>query len=206
MLEYALIFMVASAHPAPGRGRYDRQASASERARAARAGILEAVREALSRDGDEPSVADVISLTRIGRNTFYGHFEDMEQAMREVSQACSLEIEAALVRSVPRGGTPHAALHGFATTWFEFVDGTPSALLVACRVDREGVRVRLEGALRELHGLGANAGVFRRVLEPERASTLSVILTEASLAIARRRGRPEVWSALFVDAVLALCR
>ncbi len=66
------------------RGRYDRAATPSERARMQRARLLEAVRIA-GADGGELTVARLLAHVGCGRNTFYEHFDDTSAAL---SQAC----------------------------------------------------------------------------------------------------------------------
>lgn len=161
----------------------------------------------LSRDEpEEISVADIVSLTHIGRNTFYGHFEDVGQATAEVARGCLEEVEQALAAAAPRQATPHAALQTFIDEWFGFVERRPASVRIALRSSGDLFRARLEGALLELHRVGQSAGVFRRVLEPERLWVLGSALVEASAAVAKGRARSSVSAAAMVDAVLALCR
>src|SRR4051794_31166274 len=75
-----LSMKVPPAAPAPKRGRYDRGLTRSERQAAQRERVVAAI-AALSATDRELSVANVVELAGIGRNTFYEYFDDLEQAL-----------------------------------------------------------------------------------------------------------------------------
>src|SRR5690606_35971656 len=118
-VEYADVLMSPETAPPRGRGQYDRRATPSERARQAREAILGAVRALLLEDRNATfAVADVTRLTGVGKNTFYGHFRDLEEAVAVVVEQCRREVEAAL----SMGGvedTPHAAVQRFVRSWVD---------------------------------------------------------------------------------------
>src|SRR6185369_9968049 len=76
---------------APKRGRYDRALSRRERQAAQRERVIAAI-AALSATDRELSVANVVELAGIGRNTFYEYFDDLEHALIEVKSRALREF------------------------------------------------------------------------------------------------------------------
>ena len=85
--------------PAPKRGRYDRGLSRRERQAAQRERVIAAI-AALSAAERELSVASVVEIAGIGRNTFYEYFDDLEHALLTIKGRALREfaprVEAAL--------------------------------------------------------------------------------------------------------------
>ena len=117
----------------PGRGRYDRAASPSERAQRARAEILAAVQELLTDMGEHLAVKDITARAGIGRNTFYGHFTDLSEAVRETGQRALAELTYRDAEWVPRDETPRRALGRFVSEWFRRVARDRATYRVAKR-------------------------------------------------------------------------
>lgn len=106
--------------PKTRRGRYDRGASASERARAQRATLLDAVRRcALERPEHELTVTRLVESVGCGRNTFYEHFDEIGQAVeaacRESADHLGVVLQRALFTDVPL--TPTDLMWELATAW-----------------------------------------------------------------------------------------
>lgn len=166
---------------ASSRGRYDRHASPSERARQQRASLIAAVRE-LSLDGNEVTVARVLGCTGFGRNTFYEHFDDVTAAVVAASAESELflvnTIEAGFEVEVPR--TPDATVRGAAegwATWCGLDEGRHFWLLerhAAARMD-EVLVVCAEFLHAELTNAGAKAGALDLALAYAVAGALRAV-------------------------------
>jgi AcrR family transcriptional regulator len=189
-----------------GRGRYDRGATASERARTARAAITSAVIRLLRASRAVPSVDDVCGLTGLGRNTFYGHFPSAQAAADQVVTDCLAQIEHTLGSAARAALTPYAEVTEFAQGWFDFCASTGDAVEVAEAAGRDRLQAALEQRLRALHAAGASAGVYRKDLGFERLVALRGATVELSLAVATGRALPATAASAFVDAMLGLCR
>lgn len=115
----------------PGRGQYDRQLSPAARAAHQRAALLRATSELLTRLAPgELSVARIVEQAGAGRNSFYLHFRDVEQAVRAVEaaviRAASRDVDAALGRA----RAPGERLRALAEAWLDFADQEPDAMNV----------------------------------------------------------------------------
>jgi hypothetical protein len=189
-----------------GRGRYDRGATASERARKARAAITRAVIRSLAASRAVPSVEDVCRLTGLGRNTFYGHFPSAQAAADQVVSDSLAQIERTLGSAARAAVTPYAEVTELAHDWFDFCASTGDAIRVAEAAGRDRLQAALEERLRALHATGASAGVYRKDLGFERLVALRGAAVELSLAVATGSAVPATAASAFVDAMLGLCR
>ena len=90
--------------PAPKRGQYDRALSRRDRQAAQRERVITAL-AALSAAERELSIANVVELAGIGRNTFYEYFDDIEHALTAIKARVLRELvlrsEAANILVVP---------------------------------------------------------------------------------------------------------
>jgi AcrR family transcriptional regulator len=189
-----------------GRGRYDRTATASERARKARSAIISAVVHMMCSTGERPSVEEICAATGLGRNTFYGHFNSARAAADEVVGERLANIAATLEALTPSATTPYAELQQLADGWFRYCEAESESVLVV-RASAPGRLLELLGArLSSLHAAGASSGVYRRTLESERRVALTGATLELSAAVAARRIEAAGAATAFVDAVLGLCR
>lgn len=189
-----------------GRGRYDRGSTPSERARHAREAILDATRRALLDGTEEPSVADICGLTGLGRNTFYGHFESSHEPVRQVVDESITQIESALLEATLLESTPYAAATEFSEGWFRVVRSEPDAVRIAARCGADRFEAALRARLVALYESGARAGVYRRVLDPERVTALTGLVRALSLDVAAGTARAEASAAALHDALLGLLR
>jgi hypothetical protein len=168
-----------------GRGRYDRTASASERARAQRGSLLAAVRQQALLDEGEVTVGRLLAIVGCGRNTFYEHFDDAPAA---VQAACAesertLEEAFAVLSAATGPRTPSGVMMDFAVTWAGWCvadDGGQWALLE--RYSGHILEHRLHLGVGELHQLLVRIGSAGGVLEDLRAFAICGALR----AVARR--------------------
>src|SRR5690606_11169279 len=118
--------------PAPGgRGRYDRRASASERARQQRTHLLLAV-ERLARQGAVPSVAEIAACAGVGKNTFYEHFQGAADALLAAVNVALVNLRSEL-EQVSGGGevdTPSAYAEQLAQCWISWCQDRSDAFVL----------------------------------------------------------------------------
>lgn len=170
--------MVHKAAQAPGRGRYDRTLSASERARRRRELLVDAARTALVA-GESLALEGLLKRSGLGRNTFYGHFENVESLQAEVVQLALEHL------SEPRwrpddSATPFSAVRSFVDQWLARLDADHAQARVALFVARAPLTLRLTEDLLVLAELGRRAGVFGAGDVDLRASCLAAALVQAS--------------------------
>src|SRR6188768_4079764 len=104
--------------PAPKRGRYDRALSRSERQAAQRERVIAAVATLSARD-PELSVASVVELAGIGRNTFYEYFDDLEHALAATRSRALREFAARVTSALQVARTPLERVRALARAWTE---------------------------------------------------------------------------------------
>jgi len=154
---------------APGRGKYDRSRSATERRREQRGLLLTAAAEVFAAHGwAGATVAAICSKSGMSRRTFYDHFSDLKDALLEL----------------------HAEAARFAWLWVE-------GRVAATRDPLEKVKTGVEAFLQvlALHGDVARV-IFREVralgprYEARRQAELARFaeLTKKGLLAAKRKG------------------
>src|SRR6478609_4100588 len=104
--------------PAPKRGRYDRGLSRSERQTAQRERVIAAI-AALSAEHRELSVANVVELAGIGRNTFYEFFDDLEHALGATQTRALRDFTARAASALQAARTPLERVRALARAWTE---------------------------------------------------------------------------------------
>lgn len=189
-----------------GRGRYDRSATASERAQRARQSLLIALRDTLLELGEECSLDTVVARAGLGRNTFYSHFRDLASARAEVVADSMQTLRTQMDAALSHEETPYAAVGNLAQSWVHIALTHPVAVRIAVQGDRAKITDLLSSGLLAVHRAGAQAGVFRRELLPERLLGLAALGVELLAAVAAERARSEAASATLSDAILALSR
>lgn len=114
--------------PAPKRGQYDRGLSRRERQSAQRERVIAAI-ATLSTSGRELSVANVIELAGIGRNTFYEYFDDVEHALGAIRSRVVNELSVRVAAALELARTPLERIRALVRVWTEYAFETPNLLL-----------------------------------------------------------------------------
>src|SRR5882724_1733467 len=122
--------------PAPKRGRYDRALSRRERQAAQRERVITAL-AALSATERELSIANVVELAGIGRNTFYEYFDDVEHALTAIKTRALADLAMLLDSSVQVARTPLERIRGLARAWAENLFIDPPLVRLALRAQPE---------------------------------------------------------------------
>ncbi len=136
--------------PAPERGRYDRRLSPAERAEVQRGRLLLATAIAL-RDSEAPSVADIVSIAKTSRNTFYVHFRDVPRAIEAVLGHVIDALNQRVEQHFADARTPLEAIRGLLDAWLRALSDGVELSHAAFRVaalDRRGGVSRVASALR----------------------------------------------------------
>lgn len=195
---------MSAALRAPPRGRYDRLASASERAHGQRELIVTAAQRLLLESPPAPaslSVSDLCAATGLGRNTIYGHFASVDAVREDVLTECTQPLLTALARSLDVPSTPLDELRRFCHAWVTVASVHPEATLLAARWRRDALSEALSGALERVVLRGVAAGAFAPDRDRQRTTLLtSSALTAAELA-AQDPGRAPELVALLVDVL-----
>src|SRR5882724_7581316 len=122
--------------PAPKRGLYDRGLSRRERQAAQRERVITAL-AALSATEKELSIANVVELAGIGRNTFYEYFDDVEHALTMIKTRALRELVTRLESSVQAARTPLERIRALARAWAENLFVDPPLAKLALRAQPE---------------------------------------------------------------------
>jgi len=118
--------------PAPKRGRYDRALSRRERQSAQRERVMAAI-AALSATDRELSIARVVEVAGIGRNTFYEYFDDLEHALTAIKGRALRELGARIDVALQAARTPLERLRALARVWAENLLENPAQMQLALR-------------------------------------------------------------------------
>jgi AcrR family transcriptional regulator len=121
---------------APKRGQYDRALSRRERQAAQRERVIAAI-AALSATDRELSVANVVELAGIGRNTFYEYFDDLEHALIEVKSRALREFAPRVAAAMHAARTPLERIRALARVWTENLLENPAQAKLALRAQAE---------------------------------------------------------------------
>jgi AcrR family transcriptional regulator len=122
--------------PAPKRGQYDRALSRRERQTVQRERVITAL-AALSATERELSIANVVELAGIGRNTFYEYFDDVEHALTVIKTRALRDLVTRLESSVRAARTPLERIRALARAWAENLFVDPPLVRLALRAQPE---------------------------------------------------------------------
>jgi len=122
--------------PAPKRGRYDRALSRRERQAAQRERVIAAI-GAISASDRELSVANVVELAGIGRNTFYEYFDDLEHALVAIKGRALRDVAARVDAALDGARTPLERIRALARVWAENLLENPAQVKLALRAQAE---------------------------------------------------------------------
>ena len=149
--------------PAPKRGRYDRALSRRERQAAQRERVIAAT-TAISATDRELSVASVVELAGIGRNTFYEYFDDLEHVLLAIKGRAQRDFAARVEVALLAARTPLERIRALARVWSEILLENPAQMRLALRAQPELVDAT------QLSALGQHlAGVLSAELEARSA-------------------------------------
>jgi AcrR family transcriptional regulator len=122
--------------PAPKRGQYDRALSRRERQAVQRERVITAL-AALNATERELSIANVVELAGIGRNTFYEYFDDVEHALTVIKTRALRDLVTRLESSVRAARTPLERIRALARAWAENLFVDPPLVRLALRAQPE---------------------------------------------------------------------
>jgi AcrR family transcriptional regulator len=185
-------------------------ASADDRALARRDQILRAALVARIEKGCGATVADVVSIAGVGRNTFYELFDDVEHAVGAAEDVSVGEIERELDRATNEARTPIDRLRRLSGAWLTVVSAHGD--FVRSVVERERpVPDRLGAALRarlsETLTIAKEAGAIAQRPEGARLIAVTGAFRAVALEIAQS-GRTDVSrdAEILVDVTLRAFR
>lgn len=122
--------------PAPKRGRYDRALSRRERQAAQRERVIAAI-AAITATDRELSVANVVEVAGIGRNTFYEYFDDLEHALIAIKGRALRDFTPRLAAAMEAARTPLERIRALARVWVENLLESPAQVKLALRAQAE---------------------------------------------------------------------
>jgi AcrR family transcriptional regulator len=124
--------------PAPKRGRYDRALSRRERQAAQRERVIAAI-AAISATDRELSIANVVELAGIGRNTFYEYFDDLEHALLAIKSRALGDFTPRVAAALRAARTPLERIRALARVWAENLLENPAQVKLALRAQAEPI-------------------------------------------------------------------
>ena len=174
----------ASLIPAPGRGQYDRRQPREARILEQRARLLSATALAFARE-TAPTIASVVKIAGVSRNTFYEFFDDLEHARAAAAERAHRELVQALRAAEERTRTPVERLRAVTRAWLEWATAAPADAALALQAGREG----LAPATRELEAAFTRASAILRgsgVQAPAHDALRVTLLAAGAEALVRR--------------------
>jgi AcrR family transcriptional regulator len=188
---------------APKRGQYDRALSRRERQTAQRERVITAL-AALSATERELSIANVVELAGIGRNTFYEYFDDVEHALTAIKTRALRDLVTRLESSVQATRTPLERIRALARAWAESLFVDPPLARLALRAQPE-IADAAQLSVLGLHLAGVlSAQHEARSALPGLADTLKVSAVAAVFdAVSRAHFGPRPMSVEDLQSVLA---
>src|SRR6185295_2443319 len=185
--------------PAPPRGRYDRNLSPEERGSLQKQRLLWATAEALEGSGSQSvSVAAVAKLARVGRNTFYEHFDDAAAAVQAAARQAAALLAADLDRELEPARTPLERVRTLMSSWVDWSAARSALARAALSVERgpgaallspagEILKSRLSALIAE----GRQAATFASAAEETKLLACAAASEVLALAVLEGRARPE---------------
>jgi AcrR family transcriptional regulator len=138
----------AEVESAPKRGQYDRALSRRDRQDAQRDRIFSAL-GALSADQLELSIANVVEIAGIGRNTFYEYFDGIEQALNAITSRALSELVTRTESNLKVARTPLERIRALARAWTESLLVNPQLVALVLRPGSKKVSAAQHSALAE---------------------------------------------------------
>jgi AcrR family transcriptional regulator len=131
--------------PAPGRGQYDRRQPREARLLEQKARLLSATALALARSANA-TIADVVNVAGVSRNTFYEYFDDLAHARVAAEQRAEHRLATLLRGAEEQTRTPVERWRALSHSFMSWVMSAPADALLCL----EGVRSGLSNAGRAL--------------------------------------------------------
>jgi AcrR family transcriptional regulator len=200
---------------AAGRGRYDRGLSPEARAADQRRAILLATAAVLDENGPTGVTVDVIvPLARVGRSTFYAHFDDVRQVLAELETFACAEIFAGVEQEAAAARTPLERVRAAVQSFLSRVEVEPLLSRVAlgriAGVDpRRHVSVAASRWASILVGTAQAArrdGLFFQRMDRVRLEAVASMLCAVGLRVAVNEVPAGPASELLVDVVVRTLR
>ena len=108
------------------RGRYDRTKSPTERKADHLARLVGATAVVVSARGrHRATVSDIVKEARVGRNTFYACFVDLDDALVRLDEAALEALWQSVSGELASAFTPTEKLRAVARAWMEHLDAQP---------------------------------------------------------------------------------
>jgi len=172
--------------PAPKRGRYDRALSRRERQAAQRERVIAAI-AALSAAGSELSVARVVELAGIGRNTFYEYFDDLEHALTAIQTRALRDVDLRMQAALQSARTPLERVRALARVWSEALLENAPQMKLALRAQAQASEATQLSVLGQHLAAVLNAEIEARsalpgLADPVRVSVVAALFDTVSRA------------------------
>lgn len=127
MIEDYPVLMSAPAvptMPAPRRGQYDRRQPREVRLQEQRTRLLVATAQAVAQES-EPTIATVVKIAGVSRNTFYEYFDDLGHARAAAAQRAEQHLLELLRAAEGATRTPVERWRALSRAWWQWVDAMP---------------------------------------------------------------------------------
>jgi len=164
--------------PAPKRGQYDRALSRRERQAAQRERVIAAVL-AIGATDRELSVASVVEVAGIGRNTFYEYFDDLEHALLAIKSRALRDFAAQVEAGLSIARTPLERVRTLARVWAENLLENAAQARFALRAQAESVEATQLSVLGQHVAAVLSAQLEARTALPGLAEPLRVAAVAA---------------------------
>jgi AcrR family transcriptional regulator len=127
--------------PAPGRGQYDRRQPREARLLEQRSRLLSATALALARADQVtgPTIASVVKVAGVSRNTFYEYFDDLQHARAASEQRAEHRLSARLRTAEAQTRTPVERWRALSHAWMSWVAAAPAEALLCLDRVRPGL-------------------------------------------------------------------
>lgn len=188
------------------RGQYQRGLSQAERWALHRSALIRATAEVLS-ERATLNVDSVVKRAGKGRNTFYAHFANLEQATRAVESSAAMLVAARVDAALRTAVTPRDRLRQVVAAWLSATHEAPE--LIGAFLSSVGssrcaalARQQLRNALEDARRAGLITGVV------DEARLLAGVGSFQALVRIHLEGRAtaEVLERVAVDVLLRLFR
>ncbi|HEY3254688.1 MAG TPA: hypothetical protein VGJ91_12095 [Polyangiaceae bacterium] len=189
--------------PAPKRGQYDRALSRRERQAAQRERVIAAI-AAISATNRELSVANVVEVAGIGRNTFYEYFDDLEHALAAIKARALRDFAPRVDAAMQAARTPLERIRALARVWTEHLLEHPAQVKLALRAQAEPIEATQLSLLGQHIAGVLNAEIEARSALPGLAEPLRVAVVAALFdAVSRAHLNVRTMSSEDLQRVLA---
>jgi AcrR family transcriptional regulator len=153
-----------------------------------------------------PSVSDICKLTGLGRNTIYGQFSSVEEAVRlTIEDAVATFLAATMPASEANSHTPIDGVITFAERWVNAAAAAPQHACLACRMATRRVELHVDEALAALIARGVTAGAFASA-PGVRARLLRAAVLAAAISVCAEDESAPTAARQLAQLIIAGCR